>query len=216
MGETLPRSRVFVGATSLIIGPALMSIGDLFHPAESMDASAQVAIVAAAPSRWYGAHLLLLIGMFLIVPGVLTLTKLASERRPVAGYIARLLMLPSLAAFSGVLVFEMVLGRFLSRGAEVRSAITLLEAFQSSEVFFVLVPGLLAFFIGTAFFVVPLASHGDPFRWPAIVFAAGAALILIEIVSAQVLFSKVGNVVIFAASTTFAWRLLRRRPPSAT
>jgi hypothetical protein len=181
-----------------------------------MDASAQVAIVAAAPSRWYGAHLLLLIGMLLIVPGVLTLTRLAGKRRPVAGYIARLLMLPSLAAFSAVFVFEMVLGRFLSKGGELRPAITLLETFQSSEVFLVLVPGLLAFFVGTAFFVVPLASRGDPFRWPAIVFAVGAALILIEIVSAQVLFSKVGNVVIFLASTTFAWRLLGRRPPIAS
>ena len=212
MDATLPRSRTIVGATSLIVGPAIMSIGNLFHPPESMDASAQVAIVAAAPSRWYGAHLLLLIGILLIVPGVLTLTRLASERRPVAGYVARLLMLPSLAAFSAVFVFEMVLGRFLSKGADLRSAITLLEAFQSAEVFLVLVPGLLAFFVGTAFFVVPLASRGDPFRWPAIVFAVGAALILIEIVSAQVLFSKVGNVVIFLASTTFAWRLLQRRP----
>ena len=212
LSDTSPRSRIIVGATSLIVGPALMSIGDLFHPAESMDASAQVAIVAAAPLRWYSAHLLLLIGMLLIVPGVLTLTRLASERRPVAGYIARLLMLPSLAAFSAVMVFEMVLGRFLSKGAEVRSAITLFEAFQSSEVFLVLVPGLLAFFVGTAFFVVSLASRGDPFRWPALTFAVGAALILIEIASAQVLFSKVGNVVIFFASTTFAWRLLQRRP----
>ena len=216
LSDTSPRSRIIVGATSLIVGPALMSIGDLFHPAESMDASAQVAIVAAAPLRWYSAHLLLLIGMLLIVPGVLTLTRLASERRPVAGYIARLLMLPSLTAFSAVMVFEMVLGRFLSKGAEVRSAITLFEAFQSSEVFLVLVPGLLAFFVGTAFFVVSLASRGDPFRWPALTFAVGAALILIEIASAQVLFSKVGNVVIFFASATFAWRLLRRGRPIAS
>src|SRR4029079_10324009 len=150
-------------------------------PSESMDASGHGAIVAAAPLRWYSAHLLLLIGMLLIVPGVLTLTRLASERRPVAGYIARLLTLPSLAAFSAVMVFEMVLGRFLSKGAEVRSAITLFEAFQSSEVFLVLVPGLLAFFVGTAFFVVSLASRGDPFRWPALTFALAAARVLTRV-----------------------------------
>jgi hypothetical protein len=213
MHDTPRRSRIVVGATSLIVGPALMSIGDLLHPAESMDASAQVAIVAAAASRWYGAHLLLLIGMLLIVPGILTLSWLASERRPTAGYIARLLTLASVGAFSAVFVFEMVLGRFLSAGAAIPSAIALLETFQSSAIFLVLVPGLLAFFVGTALFVVPLASRGSPFRWPAIAFAVGAALILAEIVSANVLLSQIGNVIIFLASTAFALLLLRGRVP---
>jgi hypothetical protein len=211
VNDKLRRSQILVGATSLIVGPALMSGGDLLHPAESMDASAQVAIVAAAASRWYGAHLLLLVGMLIIVPGILTLTSLASERSRAAGYVARLLILASVGAFSAVFVFEMLLGRFLSDGAAVPSAIALLETFQSSKIFLVLVPGLLAFFVGTAFFVVPLASRGGPFRWPAVAFAVGAALILTEIVSANVLFSQIGNIVIFLASTTFASLLLRDR-----
>ena len=209
----MPRSRIVVGATSMIVGPALMSIGDLLHPAESLDASAQVAIVAAAASRWYAAHLLLLIGMLLLVPGILTLTWLASERKPTAGYIARVLTLASVGALSAVFVFEMILGRFLSGGAAIPSAIALLDTFQSSAIFLVLVPGLLAFFVGTAFLVVPLASRGTPFRWPAIVFAVGAALILAEIVSAQVLLSQIGNVLLFLAATAFAVLLLRGREP---
>jgi hypothetical protein len=213
MDQTPSRSRIVVGSTSLIVGPALMSVGDLLHPAESMDASAQVAIVAAAASRWYGAHLLLLIGMLLLVPGILTVTWLASERRPAAGYVARLLTLASVGALSAVFVFEMVLGRFLSAGAAIPSAVALLETFQSSAIFLALVPGLLAFFVGTAFFVVPLASRGSPFRWPAIAFAVGAALILAEIVSANVLLSQVGNLIVFLASTAFAFLLLRGRAP---
>jgi hypothetical protein len=179
-----------------------------------MDAYAQVTIVAAAASRWYAAHLLLLAGMLLVVPGILTLTWLASERRPTAGYIARLLMLASVGAFSAVFVFEMLLGRFLSDGGEVSSAVALLETFQSRTVFLVLVPGLLAFFVGTAFLVVPLASPGGPYRWPAIAFAVGAALILAEIVSAKVLLSQIGNTVIFVASTAFARLLLTGRRPA--
>ena len=213
MEDTLARSRIVVAAVSLIVGPALMSLGDLLHPPESMDASAQVAIVAAAASRWYSAHLLLLIGFLLVIPGVLTLTWLVSERRPVAGRTARALMLVSVGAFSAVFVFEMLLGRFLSDGAETRSAIALLDSFQSTKIFLVLVPGLLAFFVGTAFLVVPLASRDGPFRWPAVAFAIGAALILAEIVSAQVLLSQIGNVVIFLASTAFARLLLRGERP---
>jgi hypothetical protein len=214
MDDTPRRSHILVGATSLIVGPALMSVGDLLHPPESMDASAQVAIVAAAASRWYGAHLLLLVGMLLVVPGILTLTWLASERSQAAGHVARLLILASVGAFSAVFVFEMVLGRFLSDGAAMPSAVALLETFQSSRIFLVLVPGLLAFFIGTAFFVAPLAARGGPFRWPAVAFAVGAALILTEIVSANVLFSQIGNAIIFLASTAFAWLLLRDRRPT--
>ena len=213
MDDTHSRSRIVVAAARLIVGPALMSIGDLLHPPESMDASAQAAIVAAAASRWYSAHLLLLIGFLLVIPGVLTLTWLVSERRPVAGRTARALMLVSVGAFSAVFVFEMLLGRFLSDGAEMRSAIALLDTFQSSKIFLVLVPGLLAFFVGTAFLVVPLASRDGPFRWPAVAFAIGAALILAEIASAQVLLSQIGNIVIFLASTAFARLLLRGERP---
>jgi hypothetical protein len=80
----------------------------------------------------------------------------------------------------------------------------------------VLTPGLLAFFVGTAFFVVPLASHGGPFRWPAVAFAVGATLIFAEIVSAKVLLSQIGNVVIFLASTAFARLVLSGRRPTAS
>jgi hypothetical protein len=45
--------RTVIGATSLIVGPALMSVGDLFHPAETHAAVDQVAIVAQSASRWY-------------------------------------------------------------------------------------------------------------------------------------------------------------------
>ena len=94
MDASSPRHGTIIGATSLIVGPALMSVGDLFHPAESWDPAAHVAIVAESPSRWYVAHLLLFLGMLLLVPGILTLTRVARDRRPAAGYAA-----PSLARF---------------------------------------------------------------------------------------------------------------------
>src|SRR5580765_4843191 len=111
------RYRTVIGATSLIVGPALMSVGDLFHPPEKWEAAAQVAILAESASRWYVAHLLLFVGMLLFIPGILTLTKVAADRRPAAGYAARLLLLASVGALSAVFVFEMLLGRFISVGA---------------------------------------------------------------------------------------------------
>ena len=205
------RYRTVIGATSLIVGPALMSVGDLFHPAETWGAAAQVAIVAESASRWYVAHLLLFVGMLLFIPGILALTTVAADRRPAAGYAARLLLLASVGAFSAVFVFEMLLGRFISEGADQSAAVVLIETFQSIEVFMALLPGLLAFFVGTALSVMSLASATGPFRWPALGFALGASLILAEIILAKVLLSQIGNIIILVAGVAFARLLLRGR-----
>jgi hypothetical protein len=188
-----------------------MSVGDLFHPPENASAAAQVAIVAEAASRWYAAHLLLFVGLLVFVPGILALTRLAAERHRAAGHAARLLMLVSVGSLSGVFVFEMLLGRFISRGTDLATAVALLDTFQSPEVFMALVPGLLAFFVGTALWVAPLASTAGPFRWPAVGFGLGAVLILGEILLAEVLLSQIGNVVILVADIAFARLLLRGR-----
>jgi hypothetical protein len=88
-----PRYRA-VEAVSLVLGPALMSIGDLFHPAETWDMAVQIAIVAQSPLRWFAAHLLLFVGLLLFIPGILALTRLVAMRRPATGYCA-----PSTARF---------------------------------------------------------------------------------------------------------------------
>lgn len=198
-----------VGAASLIVGPALMSVGDLFHPPESWDPAAQVAILAEGASRWHLAHLLLFVGMLLFVPGILALTEVVAHRKPAAGYTARVLMLAAVGALSAVFAFEMTLGRFVVGGADAAAATALLTTFQSPAVFAALLPGLLAFFAGTAFAVVPLASTPNPFRWPALTFAFGALLIMGEIASAQVLLSQIDNIVILGAGCGFARALLQ-------
>src|SRR6188508_474876 len=205
------RSRTVIGAASLILAPAFMSIGDLLHPAESWDPVAQSAIVAAAASRWYVAHLLLFVGMLLFVPGILALSEVVAKRRPAAGYAARVLLVASVGALSAVFVCEMLLGRFVSLGSDQAAAVALFQTFQSGAVLGALLPGLLAFFIGTALFVTPLASTTGPYRWPALCFGLGAILIMGEIILAEVLLSQIGNVLILVAGIAFAWLLLRGR-----
>lgn len=203
--------RTWIAAASMVVGPALMSVGDLIHLSENEDAALQIAIIANGASRWYAAHLLLFVGLLLFVPGILALTEFARERKPAAGHAARILMLMSVGALSSVFVFEMLIGRFIADGAEPGTAVALLEAFQSPAVLLVLLPGLLAFLVGSGLFVVPLASTPGPFRWPALLFGLGALLILGQIVSAEVLLSKIGNVVILMATTWFAMSMRRER-----
>jgi hypothetical protein len=210
LDATAPRYQTVIGAASLIVAPMLMSVGDLFHPHESWDPTAQVTMIAEAASRWYVAHLLLFVGMLLFVPGILALTRVVENRSPRAGYAARVLLVASVGALSAVFAFEMLLGRFAAR-ADQATTVALLETFQSGAVFGALMPALLAFFVGTALSMTPLASTPGPYRWPALVFALGATLILGEIISAQVLLSQIGNILIFVAGIGFARVLLRSR-----
>src|SRR5215213_8947 len=120
--------RALIAAASLIAGPLLMSIGDLFHPEERMDRAAQIAILVQDATRWYAAHLLLFIGMLLSIPGLLALASLTARLKPAAGYAARILVLIGAAAFAAIFVGEMLIGRFVTDGADAAAAKALLDS----------------------------------------------------------------------------------------
>src|SRR5262245_7459870 len=85
--------RTVIAVASLVVGPLLMSVGDLLHPEETLDAAGQATIIIEHPSRWYAAHLLLFIGLLAFVPGVLAITRLTAQQKPMAGYVGRVLLL---------------------------------------------------------------------------------------------------------------------------
>jgi hypothetical protein len=190
------------------VGPLLMSIGDLFHPEERLDTAEQIAILAEHASRWYAAHLLLFIGMMVSIPGLLALSNLTAERRPAAGYAARILILIGAAAFAAVFVGEMLIGRFVADGADTATAAALLDTMFSGPMVAAVSPGALAFFAGTAAFAIPLLIAGGKLRWTAALYSIGAVFILAEIISAQVVLSQIGNILIFCGGTAAAWLIL--------
>jgi hypothetical protein len=208
--------RTLVAAASLFTGPLLMSIGDLLHPEERMDPSEQMAILLGQASRWYTAHLLLFIGMMLFIPGLLALASLTAARKPTVGYAARLLILVGTAAISSIFVGEMLIGRFVLDGADPAAATDLLESMFSGPMLAAVGPAMLAFFVGSALFAIPLIRAGGSFRWAAGAILIGVLLILAEILSAQVLLSQIGNVLAFLGSATAAWLLLRGTAGDAT
>jgi hypothetical protein len=210
--ETSPATRDYrtlIAAASLIVGPLLMTIGDLLHPEERMDTAEQIAILVNHASRWYAAHLLLFIGMLLSIPGLLALASLTAARKPAAGYAARILILIGAAAFAAIFVGEMLIGRFVADGADTAAATALLDSMFSGPMVAAVIPGALAFFVGTAAFAIPLTMAGGKLRWIAALYSIGALLILAEIVSAQVILSQVGNFLIFCGGAAAAW-LIRR------
>ena len=201
--------RTLVAAVSLIAGPLLMAIGDLVHPEERMAPAEQIAIIVDNASRWYTAHLLLFVGMMLFIPGLLALSSLVGARKPAVGYAARILVLVGTAAFASIFVGEMLVGRFVLDGAEPAAATDLLESMFSGPMLAAVGPAMLAFFVGTAAFAIPLMRAGGGVAWAAAIILIGVLLILAEILSAQVILSQIGNILVFCGSATTAWLILQ-------
>jgi hypothetical protein len=61
-----------MGYGSIAAG-VLLGVGFLLHPTESADAAVTLASIAANPSRWYGAHLMLFAGLGFMIPAILLL-----------------------------------------------------------------------------------------------------------------------------------------------
>ena len=207
--SSAPRDfRTFIAAASLIAGPLLMAIGDLLHPEERMAPPEQIAILVDHASRWYTAHLLLFVGLLLFIPGLLALSALTGARQPAVGYAARILILVGTAAVASVFVGEMLLGRFVLDGADPAAATDLLESMFSGPILAAVGPAMLAFFLGTAAFAIPLMRTGGGLGWAAALILIGVFLVLAEILSAQVILSQIGNMLAFCGSATAAWLIL--------
>jgi len=105
----------------------------------------------------------------------------------------------------------MLIGRYISDGADAAAATELLETFQSGPILGAVMVGGMGFFLGVAAMAVPLILAGGPLRWPALAFVVGALLIGGEIITARVLLSQIGNLAFLGGGILFAWQIVQRR-----
>jgi hypothetical protein len=147
---TNPRAaapRVAAGL-AMIAAPLLLIVGALLHPTEADSAAEQMNVVRDNLSRWYTAHLVLLIGLGLLLPALLALAANLRGRAPgwyVVG--ATLAGTGIFLQFGGILMDGMGLW-LLGHATDHDTAADLAELTESG----------------------PLAV---PFRWLALTFAAG-------------------------------------------
>jgi hypothetical protein len=197
----LPR----IGLFSLAVGPLLMSAGAFMHPAESVDAAPQAAIIADQPDRWYLAHILILVGFALFLPGLLLLAATVTARLPGTGRVPLLLILIGAFGLAAMVGIELLAGRLaVLDGAALES---LLDARSSASVLIPLGAIAAGFFIGSIILTVRMIRGLPTLRWPAAAILIGVLLIAAEIVSAEVVFSRVGNVLVWVGAVSCAVRL---------
>jgi len=194
---------------SLVVGPLLMSIGDLLHPEERMLPVEQIAIVVDHASRWYTAHLLLFFGILLFIPGFLGLTALTAMLKPVVGYAARILIMIGTAGFASIVTGEMLASRLVLDGVGTAAPISLWTNLFMGPVGAAVGPAVLAFFVGTIMSAIPLLRGSERLRWPVALIVIGVLLVLVEVLTARVVFSQIGNIVVLCGSAAAAWLIAR-------
>jgi hypothetical protein len=198
-------------SVSLVVGPLVMSIGDLLHPEERMLPVEQIAIVVDQASRWYTAHLLLFFGMLLFIPGFLGLTALTAMLTPVLGYAARILMMIGTAGFASIITGEMLASRLVLDGVGNAAPISLWTNLFMGPVAAAVGPALLAFFVGTMMSAIPLLRGSERLRRPVALIVIGVLFVLAEILTARVVLSRIGNIVVLCGTAEMAWHIARTR-----
>lgn len=209
--DAAQRAERVTTSVSLVLGPLLMSIGDLLHPEERMLPAEQIAIVVDHASRWYTAHLLLYVGMLLFIPGFLGLSALTARLKPVQGYVARILIMIGTAGFASIITGEMLASRLVLDGVGNAAPISLWTNLFMGPVVAAVGPALLAFFVGTFMFAIPLLRGSGRLRRPVALIVIGAVFVLAEILTARVVFSQIGNVVVLFGGAEAAWLIAHDR-----
>jgi hypothetical protein len=209
LSAATPRAERVTTSASLVIGPLLMSIGDLLHPEERMLPAEQVAIVVEHASRWYTAHLLLFVGILLLIPGFLGLTALTAKLKPALGYAARILMMIGTAGFAAIISGEMLASRLVLDGVGNAAPISLWTNLFMGPVAAAVGPALLAFFVGTFMSTIPLMIGSRRLRRPMSLIVIGVLFVVAEILTARVLFSQIGNIVVLCGGAETAWLIAR-------
>lgn len=95
-----------VGGIALVAAPLLFLAGGATHPDTTTDALRQAAIIRAAPSRWYIAHLLLLIGFVALVPAVFAIGRRLRDGAPGYRNAGLAIMIPGAMLLVGLMALD--------------------------------------------------------------------------------------------------------------
>jgi hypothetical protein len=169
-------SRKLLAGACMVVAPILLLVATVIHPASDMDEATQVATIADNLDAWYTAHLIALVSIVVMVPALLGLMHMLSERQVALGHIGGGLAMIGLLALVGIVAMEIVMWQLVSEGDRA-AAVTLLQALQESAGF--LIPFALmsfGFAIGMALLAVGLYRARAVQSWMAVCVGVGAIL----------------------------------------
>ena len=135
---------------------------------------------------------------------------------PALGYAARILIMIGAAGFASIVTGEMLASRLVIEGVGNAAPISLWTNLFMGPVAAAVGPAILAFFVGMFMFAIPLLRGSERLRRPVALILIGVLFVLAEILTARVVFSQIGNVVVLCGSAEAAWVIARTRSTDAS
>jgi hypothetical protein len=184
----------------MVAAPLFLVASALISPALKTDASGQLAVIAAHPSRWYWFTLLLLIGSLLLIPALLGLAALVRERSPRLGNIGGALSVVGSLIAIGDVMSQFVSWQMVAQGADRAQMAALLHRYDNAAGVSVLYSvGGLAVLVGVVLLTIGLIrGHVVP-AWAAVGVSAATVLNIVAFSSASAAGVAVSWIVLLAS-----------------
>jgi hypothetical protein len=113
------------------------------------------------------------------------------------------------AGFASIVTGEMLASRLVLDGVGSGAPISLWTNLFMGPVVAAVGPAVLAFFVGTIMSAIPLLRGSKRLRWPVALIVIGVLFVLAEILTARVVLSQIGNIVVLCGSAQAAWLIAR-------
>ncbi len=170
--------RMLVGAC-LILGPAVLVVVELLHPAQDDDAAGLLANVSESTTAQYWAHALALISIALVIPAVLGLVHMTRTGRPVLAHAGGVLAIVGLVAFSAIVGTEFVVWQ-AAKNPDTAAMTELIDQTLQSSGFVPLYLAGLAFPLGFLVLGIALQLTRTAPAWSSAALGVAPAVMIIN------------------------------------
>jgi hypothetical protein len=205
-------ARTAIGGS--MIGTGLLMLGgSLASPAIKSNEAAQIAVIAAHPTRYYLFTVLILGSSMLLVPALIGLMRMSAAGSPRLSNIGGALSLLGALIAVGDSMSQLVIWQMGARGADRAQMAALLHRFDNtagaSLVFSI---GGLAIVVGIVLLSIALyRAHAVP-AWTCVGLVAGTVLNLVGFAAASLGVLILSSVVLLAALGWIGWSVLTGGP----
>lgn len=193
----------------LIGAPLLTLIASVASPAIKSDETAQLAVIAHHPARYYAFAIFTLAGIMLLVPALLGLMQMTRDRAPGWGNVGGTLAITGTLIAAGDAASQLVVWQMGAPGVDRAQMAALLRRFDdtlgSSLVFTI---GGLAFLIGLLLLAIGLRRARAVPIWVAIGIPLGGLLNIVGFTAASVEVLIVSSLLLLGTMGWLGARLL--------
>jgi hypothetical protein len=193
-----------------MIGTAVLMLGaSLAAPAIKSNEAAQIAVIAAHPTRYYLFTILILGSSMLLVPAIIGLMRMSAERSPRLSNVGGTLALFGALVAVGDSMSQLAVWQMGARGADRGQMAALLHRFDNvAGATLVFSLGGLAIVVGILLLSIALYRAQTVPAWACVGLVAGTVLNIVGFGAASVGVLIVSSVVLLAALGWIGWLVL--------